>query len=241
MGKMLALVRRELGVYFVSPMAYVILTALLLVTGVWFYFNVKVFNDARVPFSFAPTLQLLVWLILFICPWVTSRLIAEEKNRGTIETLMTAPVTDLHVVISKYVAAMLFVTYLLLPSIFFVFLVMRYADIDWGAVATGYFGVLCAAAWIMSVGLLISSLCSSQVTAGILSLLVALALLLVNFVPQGLPDGTLRSVLQAVNLVDYLADFQKGVVDTRQLALSGSMVVFFLFLSYLAVGSRRWA
>ncbi len=236
-----ALIRRELAVYFVSPMAYVILTAMLFVCGFMFTTNVKIYNEARVPFTFFPTLNLMVWLIVFICPWITARLVAEEKNRGTIETLMTAPVREIQVVLAKYVAAMAFIVYLLLPSLFYVFLVMRYADVDWGAVATGYVGVLCAGGWIVAAGLFISSLCNSQMTAGVLTLLLALGLSLVNFVPQALPEGNwLRSFLQAVNLVDYMGDFLKGVLDTRQLTLALSMIVFFLYESVVVVGSRRW-
>ncbi|MBI2900838.1 MAG: ABC transporter permease subunit [Planctomycetes bacterium] len=241
MGRMWALVRRELAVYFVSPMAYVILTGMLFVLGGMFYSNVQLYNSNRVPFTFTPTLTLLVWIIVFICPWVTARLIAEEKNRGTIETLMTAPVRDVEVVLSKYVAAMGFIAYLLVPTLFLVLLMTNYADVDWGAVLTGYAGVLCAAAWIVAIGTFVSSLCNSQVTAGILTLLVAFGLMLVNVIPQFLPEGNwLRATLLAINLVDYMGDFLKGVVDTRQVALAASMVVFFLFQTVIVVGSRRW-
>lgn len=241
MGRVFALVRRELSVYFVSPLAYVILTGMLFVSGFFFYSSVVRFNTGRVPFSFELTLQVLVWIIIFICPWVTARLIAEEKNRGTLEVLMTAPVREIEVVLAKYVAAMSFLAYLLAPSLFFVLLISGHADVDWGAILTGYLGVFLAASWVVAIGIFISSLCSSQMTAGILTLLTAFALFMVSFAPQLLDEGSwLRDVLQAVNMVDYTSDFLKGIVDSRQLAFGGGMIAFFLFETVVVLGSRRW-
>lgn len=240
MVKLYALVRRELSVYFVSPLAYVILTMMLLVTGFWFYFVLEGMNKGRVAFTFEPTLNLLVWIVILICPFVTARLIAEEKNRGTLETMMTAPISDLQVVLSKYFAAMTFIGYLLLPTLFFVFLVRGYADVDWGAVLTGYLGVFLAAGWIVSIGLFISALCNSQMTAGILTLLLAMGLLILNLVRGMIDVEWLQEFMVKINLVNYMSDFMLGILDTRQLVLGLSITAFFLFQTMIVVGSRRW-
>lgn len=242
MVKMYALVRRELSVYFVSPLAYVILTALLLITALAFYFPLEAMNKARVPFSFATTLWILTLVIVLISAFVTARLIAEEKNRGTMETLMTAPISDLQVVFSKYVAAMTFIGYLLLPTLFFLFLVRSYADIDWGAILAGYLGVFLAAGWIVAIGIFISSLCNSQMTAGILTLILSFGLFILNVTGMGGKSESpwLGELLERLDLINYMSDFWMGVVDTRQLVFGFSIIVFFLFLTMVAVGSRRW-
>ncbi len=242
MSKFFALIRRELGVYFYSPIAYVILTGLLFVTGFMFYFgNVKPSNDMRFPFQFTQTLYLLIWIIIFVCPWVTARLLAEEKNRGTLETLMTVPVGETQVVLAKFLAAMIFIAYLLLPTLAYVALIASHADIDMGAILTGYAGVLLATGWIVSIGMFISSLCRNQMTAGVLTLLAAMGLFLIAIVPSLMPEETwIKDFLEAVNLVRYTGDFLQGVIDSRQLVVGFSVMIFFLFQTVIALGSRRW-
>jgi ABC-2 type transport system permease protein len=242
MSRFVALVRRELGVYFYSPIAYVILTGMLFVTGFMFFFgNVKPSNDMRIPFQFDQTLYLLVWIVIFICPWVTARLLAEEKNTGTLETLMTAPVSELQVVLAKFLSAMVFIAYLLLPTLAYVALIYSHADIDLGAIVTGYCGVLLAAAWIVSIGMFISSLCRNQMTAGILTLLASMGLFLIAIIPSLMPEELwVKEFLEAVNLVRYTEDFLRGVVDSRQLVVGFSVILFFLYQTVVALGSRRW-
>lgn len=241
MGNLVALARRELGVYFVSPMAYVILTVLLLVSGWWFYSDVESYAQNRIPISYTNTLFIIVWLVILVCPLITMRLIAEEKNRGTIELLMTSPVTELQVVLAKYLAAILFLGYLLLPTVGYAILVSRYGDVDWGAVGTGYFGVMLAGACIFAVGIFISSLCNSQVTAGIITLMVAFGLVLMGVFASRVPDGTFwKELYMQFYLIGNIQDLLQGVADSRPLIYCGSLITFFIFLTVRVLESRRW-
>lgn len=241
MRNLVALARRELGVYFVSPMAYVILTGLLFVTGLNFYYEVKAFADNRIPISYLGTLSVIVVLVILVCPLVTMRLIAEEKNRGTIELLMTSPVTETQVVLAKYLSALCFLAYLLLPTVGYAILVSRYGDVDWGAVMTGYAGVMLAGGCIFAIGIFISSLCGSQVTAGIVTLLVSIGLLFIGSYAPRLPEGTFwKDLYNQLYLIGNIQDLLQGVADSRPLLYCASLITFFLFLTVRVLESRRW-
>ncbi len=241
MSTFLALARRELGVYFVSPMAYIILTALLLISALVFGGSVESFSRERLPFSFEGTLYWMGWLLIVAGPLVTMRLVAEEKSRGTLETLMTAPVTDAQFVLAKFAAAVLFMLYLLVPTAGFVAVISRYGQVDLGAVACGYLGVALAVAATYSIGLFISALCANQITAGVITLVVVLILFFASFFGYGVSaEPWWREVMEVADLNRSVADFFKGVVDTQRLVYLLSVTCFFLFLTARAVQSRRW-
>ena len=154
---------------------------------------------------------------------------------------MTAPVGEVEVVLAKFFSAMAFVAYLLLPTLSYVALIASHADVDMGAILTGYAGVLLAAGWVVCIGMFISALCRNQMTAGILTLLSAMGLFLIAIVPTLIPEEMwVKEFLQAVNLVRYTEDFLRGVVDSRQLVVGFSVMIFFLFQTVVALGSRRW-
>ena len=169
MSTSIALLRRELGVYFVSPMAYIILTAMLFVSGLAFNGALQSAAANRLPADYLPTLFFIIWIIVLSSPLITMRLVAEEKNRGTIETLMTAPVSEAQLILAKFSAAVVFLVYLLFLTGFYPIILSMYGDVDLGAVACGYFGAVLAGAMMFSIGIFISSLCPNQITAGITS------------------------------------------------------------------------
>lgn len=247
MSKILALVRRELTVYFLSPMAYIVLTVYLFVCGGFFWVEVNSAagltpQGGRAPLSFAGTFQWISHLALLIAPLVTMRLIAEEKNRGTIESLMTAPVGDAQVAISKFAGALLFFAFLLLPTLAYVGIMRHYdAMVDWGATLTGYLGLLLFIGLLVSIGLFISSLCSSQMVAAVVTLVVMVIMLAVGMVMMMVEPGSFWWVmLTYVNLPQRTASFSVGVIDTRDLVFFLSGTVFFLFGTTLVLESRRW-
>jgi ABC-2 type transport system permease protein len=237
----LALTRRELGVYFVSPMAYIILTALLLLTGRMFVSAMAGYASNQLPVDYRETLQFLVIIVVMTCPLVTMRLIAEEKTKGTLEIILTAPISDAAFVLAKFAAAMVLLCYLLAPTVGYILIISRYGPVDAGAVVCGYLGVLMVGAVLYSIGLLISSLSSSQITAGVLTFSVAILLIMANMYMAGLDENSaLRPILAYVDLSINFADFLKGVVDRTRLVYLLSVVFFFLFLTTRVVESRRW-
>jgi len=241
MRNFLALTRRELGVYFVSPMAYIILTALLLFTGRTFVGSMAMRAAAQAPVDYRDTLQFLVIVVILTSPLVTMRLIAEEKSKGTLEIILTAPISDAAFVLAKFVAAMTLLIYLLAPTVGYIVIVSRYGPVDVGAVVCGYLGILLLGAVLYSIGLFISSLCSSQITAGVLTFSVAILLMMASMQMASLDENSaLRPILAYVDLTVNFADFLKGVVDRTRLVYLVSVVGFFLFLTTRVLDSRRW-
>lgn len=240
MSALAALVRRELGAYFVSPTAYIILTAMLLLSGLTFMGYLADFAATRVPVDFGPTLSTIVFVVVASAALVTMRLVAEEKSTGTLEIALTAPVTELQVVLSKYLAALALLAWQLLLTAGLVIVVARHGQVDAGAVLCGYAGVLLVGAVTYAVGLFISSLCTSQVTAGMVTFTLSLLLLIAHVLAAGQLGGIFQPVLQAVSLMENFSDFLKGVVDTGRLVTLLSICVFFVFLSARVLESRRW-
>jgi ABC-2 type transport system permease protein len=240
-----ALIRRELGAYFISPTAYVILTAFLVISGSMFHRNMLFYAAEKSPANFSDLQYGLVFLLNLICPALTMRLLAEEKNRGTIETMMTAPVGEWSFVLSKYLASLLFVAYLVLPTAFYTAFVASYGTLDVTGTIVGYLGVLLTAGALLSIGLFISALANSQITAGVVTLIVSFGLMLTSFFSSSLKGDTAfvaiaRRVLERVGLLEHVIEFAHGVIDLRPLVYLSSVAVFFLFLTVRAVESRRW-
>jgi ABC-2 type transport system permease protein len=241
MKNYLALTRRELGVYFVSPMAYIILTALLFVSALVFVSSMGILAANRLPVDYSPTLLAVMVIVVFSSSLITMRLIAEEKSKGTLEIILTAPVSDAAFVLAKFSAAMVLLAYLLVLTVGFLIIISRYGAVDLGAVACGYLGVFFLGAVMYSVGLFISSLCSSQITAGVITFTVAVLLALGNVVAMMLPeDSILKSLLGTIDLTTNFGDFIKGVIDRARVVYLVSVTAFFLFLTTRVVESRRW-
>ena len=242
MSSLVALTRRELGVYFVSPMAYIILTVMLWLSGLVFVGTMKEFAENQLPVNYQPTLYWLMIMVVVSTPLVTMRLIAEEKKQGTLEIMLTAPISDAAFVISKFAAAMVLLLYLLVPTVGYLIIISRYGPVDFGAVLCGYFGLLMVGSVLYSIGLFISSLCSNQLTAGVITLMVALLLVGAHvLMGTSLPETSIwRPILAYVDLSANFGDFQKGVVDRTRLVYLLSVVAGFLFLTSRVVESRRW-
>ncbi len=241
MRNFLALTRRELGVYFVSPMAYIILTAVLLVSGQMFVSKMAEYAAMQSPVDFRDTLQSIMLVIVLTCPLVTMRLIAEEKKQGTLEIMLTAPISDASFVLAKFAASMVLLLYLLILTVGYLVIISSYGPIDLGAAACGYLGLLLVGAVLYSIGLFISALCSSQVTAGVLTFSIAILLIMANGLTLRQAENSIwRPILGYVDLSQNFFDFLKGVVDRTRLVYLLSVVSFFLFLTTRVVESRRW-
>lgn len=241
MKSYLALTRRELGVYFVSPMAYIILTSLLAIAGWAFYSTMSFAAENRIPIDFSGTMAMIVYIVVLSSALVTMRLIAEEKSKGTLEIILTSPISDASFVLAKFSAAMVLLVYLLVLTLGYTVIISRYGVVDYGAVACGYLGVLLVGAVTYSIGLFVSSLCSSQVTAGVITLAVSLLLVLADILGNTRAEGSFwREVLGYVDLTRNFGDFLRGVIDRTRLVYLVSVTAFFLFLTTRVVESRRW-
>ncbi len=248
----LSLVRRELGAYFISPIAYVVLATFLAVTGYLFYLSLGQLT-ARGPKGISYPMQLLVgevafWLIyVVIPPLLTMRLFAEERSSGTLEMLLTAPVRDWQVVVSKFVACYLFYVVMWLPTLLYLPVLLNWqwgtgALVDPWPVVTTYLGLALAGAMFLGLGLLVSSLVKSQIISAFLALFAGLV-----FIVAGLwrPDmdtsGTAYQIIQYFTVpLHFERNFSRGLIDTRNLVLYSTVALFCLFLTVRSLESRRW-
>ncbi|NJL29405.1 MAG: ABC transporter permease subunit [Thermoanaerobaculia bacterium] len=245
MNGLLATLSRELRAYFFSPLAWIVLTFFLLGNGVVFTLIVSYLSDPRASGSTTPLeiffTGFFFWLVLlFITPILTMRLLAEERRSGTIESLMTAPVSETQVVVGKYLAALSFYCFLWLPTLAYVAVVGRSSKVDWGPIGAGYLGILGIGALFMAVGLFASSFTRSQIVAAIFTFAMLLGLFVVAFVEGLATDQMVKDVLGYLNLLQHMEDFAKGIVDTRRLVFYVSTSTLFLFLTSRVLQAKKW-
>jgi ABC-2 type transport system permease protein len=239
--------RRELGSFFVSPLAYVVLTAWLVWNGVvfWvlteFYARNAVSSGAASPLSafFGGSSLFFIPLLVFV-PVLTMRLIAGEKQSGTIEPLLTAPVSDASVVLGKYCAALVMWCVLWLPTVIYAWIMSQHGSVDWGATIASYFGILLLGAYFMAIGLFMSVVAPTQIIAAVLAF-VALGVLFTVGIGEFVFDGAVREVCAYVSMWGHMQSFAKGVVDTRYLVFDLSLAVLAVGLSIGVLRARRHA
>jgi ABC-2 type transport system permease protein len=245
MNAILAIFSRELRAYFYSPLAYVVLTCFLLIVGLQFLSLLSYLNSqpsapgAPLEFFFGGTI--LFWLaIIFVGPVLPMRLLSEERRSGTIEVLMTAPVTAPQVVVGKYLAVLVFYVFLWLPTVTYVGVVASVTDLDWGPVAAAYLGVFGIGALFLALGIFASALARNQLVAAIVAFVFVFLLFLCGLLEFLVPSPTWREILGYLNLLQHMEDFDKGIVDTRRLVYYLSGVIFFLFLTSQALEAKKW-
>lgn len=235
---------RELRAYFVSPLAYVVLFFLLLLDGVVFSVIVTYLADPRQPsgrpfdffFGGFP-----FWLIvLFAVPVITMRLLAEERKSGSIEVLMTAPISEGQVVAGKFLAALAFWVVLWLPTALYAVILERFGDVDWGTLAAGYLGILLLGAFFLSIGLMASALTRNQIVAAVAAFSLSLLVFLIGFVIDLVDQPALQELTGYVSVIDHMDELRRGIVDTRRLVYYLTGTFFFLFVAARALEDRKW-
>jgi ABC-2 type transport system permease protein len=238
MRNVVALTQRELAASFLSPVAYVVALVFLIATGHLFLTSTLVEGGEA---SVRPLLNGMAWMLVFAIPLLTMRVLAEEFQNGTIETLMTAPVTDLEVVVGKFFGVFFFYVALLAATLLHVGLLVHYGGTtDYSVMAYGYVGMLLLGALYVAVGVFASSLTRHQLVAAILGMGVLSLLSLVVDALAAWRGGSWRTVLGYVNILHHFGDFSKGMVDTKSIIFFISGTLFFLFLAVKVLESRRW-
>ncbi len=245
MRKTMAIVRRELIAYFSSPLAYVVMTAFLALQGVIFFLIVSYLSQpgqaAMTPLRLFFGGTIFFWLfLLFTVPVVTMRLIAEERRSGTIEVLLTSPVTEGQVIAAKFCAAFLFYLALWLPTLLYVVILKQHSAIDLGPVGSGYLAVLLVGFLFLAVGTFASTLTSNQLIAAILAFVGLIGLFIVPLVEQLLMStSSAKSALSYMSLWDAVDRFAQGLPDTRLAVYCLSAGLFFLFLATLSLAAKK--
>jgi ABC-2 type transport system permease protein len=247
----LAIAAKELRSYFASPIAYVIIGLFALLFGVFFnaFLNYFVEESQRAMMGggtvnvndlmIRGVLQNAAVIILFVMPMVTMRTYSEEKRSGTIELLLTSPLTDLQIILGKFLGAMALFAAMLLVTSIDVALLFFFGNPEWKPVLTGYLGLLLMGASFLSVGLLLSSLTKNQIVAGFLTFAVFLLLWVVDWFAES-AGPTMSAILREVSVTRHLEDFTRGIIDTRHVVYYLSFITFGLFLTAKSVDSERW-
>lgn len=253
MRNIIAIARKELSAYFASPIAYVVIGFFALLFGYFFFALLAFFEQQSMQMSMGmgqqpmninqmlvgPLLMNASIVILFFLPMVTMRTYAEEKRSGTIELLLTAPLTDWQIILGKFLGAMLLFAAMLAVTLIHMGLLFYFGNPEWKPIATGYLGLLLMGGCFISVGLLISSFTKNQIVAGAVTFAVFLMLWVINWIGTFV-GPTAQAVLQHLSITDHLDDFAKGVIDTKHLVYYVSFMAFGLFLTAKSVDSERW-
>ncbi len=234
MNSVWSIFKRELRSYFDSPMAYVVIIVFLLLTG-WFFtsnFFVAGQADLRVIFGIIP------FVFLFITPAITMRLISEERKTGTMELLVTLPITDWSIIIGKYLASVALLFAMILPTIVYAITVSLLGDMDGGPAIGGYVGLLLMGAAYLAVGTFGSSLTDNQVVAFIVSWILVFIFFLLDKILFFLPNWMV-SFVEYLSIEYHFQNISRGVIDTRDLIYYLSLIAFALFLAVRSMSARR--
>jgi len=237
MKNAITVARKEFRTYFESPIAYIFITAFLLLVNflyLWTFF-VTGQADMRPFFGFMP------FVFLFLVPSITMRLWAEERKMGTLEVLLTLPVQEKEVVLGKFIASFLFLLVMVALTFNIPLLVGVLGDPDWGTIICGYLGCLLMGASYLAIGLFASAISDNQIVAFILAIAICTAMLIVGewFFLILVPD-VLVPFFNFLGLGTHFESMGRGVIDTRDLLYYISVIGVFLYLNVNTVENRTW-
>ncbi len=238
MRNTVAIMQRELGALFYSPIGYIVICGFLLLTGV-----IVLVTDTIGPgkpatlrsiFDFTP------YVLTIIIPAITMRALSEEYRAGTIETLMTAPIADSELVLGKYLAAAVFYALMLTGTLIYLVLMMIYGNPDIGASLSSYLGLLLAGLAFVGFGIFASSLTRNQIVAWMVGTIpLMLFVWFASFIART-TEGWMRTAFQHVNVQRHLDQFNRGLVTTESVVFFLGVSLLFVFLAMKVVESRRW-
>jgi ABC-2 type transport system permease protein len=253
MGNIIAIAQKELKSYFSSPIAYIVIGLWALLYGYFFVAILGFFVRQSMQMMqmqgpqamnvnqqlIRPLLQNVTILILFLMPMVTMRTYAEEKRSGTIELLLTSPVTDFQIIMGKFLGAVALYVIMLAVTLLHLGLLFIYGNPEWKPILTAYIGLLLLGSCFISLGLLISSLTKNQIVAGMVTFAVFLMLWVITWIGS-FSGPTVDKLTQYLSIIDHYDDFGKGVLDTTHVIYYLSFITFGLFLTAKSVDTERW-
>ena len=261
MKGIIAIYRREMGSYFVSPIAYIVVGLFLLICG-WFFNRILAFfieqsmtaqmrsmqmGGGAPPPMDVPGLVLqnffgiVSTIILFLLPMLTMGIYAEERKRGTMELLMTSPLTDFQIVFGKFLAALTLFVAMLAPTLIYHLIMSSYSEpgIPWSVLWSGYLGLFLLGSVLVAMGAFISSLTESQIIAGVATFAVFLLLWVLDFGARD-ASSTWSDIVQYLSILRHYDDFSRGVIDTTNVIFYVSLAAVSVFLTQRSLDSMRW-
>ena len=251
MRNVLAIADKELRSYFSSPIGYVIVGLFALLFA-WFYnaylewfveASQQMMGPGRAPNVnqqvIASLLQNSAVIILFVMPMITMRTYSEEKRSGTIELLLTSPVTDVQIILGKFLGAMGLYAAILAVTLLSVAVLFYFGNPEWRPIVAGYLGLLLMGGCFIAVGLLISSVTKNQIVAGVGTFAVFLMLWVIDWMGRS-AGPTSRAIVEYLSITQHFGDFARGIIDTKHVVYYLSVITFGLFLTAKSVDSERW-
>jgi ABC-2 type transport system permease protein len=239
MKNILPIFKKEMKSYFNSPIAYILVVTFLVFSSIWIFYLQSFFAgniaSLRTFFSVIPV------VFIIVMPALTMRSWAEEKKLGTMEVLMTLPYRESTLVIGKFLAALSLLVIMIALTLPIPMLLGRFGDFDWGEILGQYIGVILLGAAGISVGLFVSSLMANQISSFLISLFVLLVLTLISQVNRvfALPPWA-AEVVNFVSFGHHFSNFQRGLIDTRDLLYYCIVSALFLYLNTKALVFRKW-
>jgi ABC-2 type transport system permease protein len=237
MRNIATIARRELGAYFNSPIAYVVVAVFLLLSALLFFSALFIQQQADLRELFDGFWTTL--LVAIVGPAVTMRLLAEERSNDTLELLLTMPVTDWQVVLGKYLAAVGLFAFAMLGMFVFAATVAMIGPLDKGPAFAGYLGLFLVAATYMAVGMMTSSFTKNQIVAFIGAVMICLMLWLIGKVVPVFPP-VVQPLLDWLGMDRHIGNMARGVIDTRDLLYFGTLIASCLMVTQATLESRRW-
>ena len=253
MSRVLTIAGKELRTYLFSPMAWVVATVFLGISGLLFYniitwYSMQSFQMMRFQgmmgqvnanrMVFQPTFQNMAVTLLLLVPIVTMRLLAEEKKNRTAQLLFTSPVRLGEIVAGKYLAAVLLLSGILLLTLYMPVMVWAYGSLDWGPILSGYLGMVLLIGAFVAFGMFASSLTENQIVAAVLTFGILLAFWLLGWAAE--LGGDFAKVFEHLSIITHLEGFLKGVVETKDVVYYLSVAALGLFLTHRVLESNRW-
>lgn len=238
MRNITAIMQRELLALFCSPIAYVVLAGFLLITGILMVFA-QAFEPGK-PASLRAIFFYAPYVLTVIIPAITMRAISEEYRTGTIESLVTAPVSESQLVLGKYFAGVFFLVVMLLGTLAYLVLMEVFGNPDWGASLSAYLGLLLLGMLYLAVGLLTSSLTNNQIVAWIAGAIPLLLLSILTLWIVTQTEGIPRVIAQQIDFKSRFDEFARGIVALDGVVFFVGSILVLLFLTIKIVESRRW-
>jgi len=227
--------RKEMRSYFNSPVAYIVITLFLAITGYFFGSSLFIADsaDLRALFGIAPI------IFLFFAPAITMRQIAEERRAGTMEILVTLPITDPEIVVGKFLAAFSLLVISVVLTVVSLITIASLGNVDFGASLGGYLGLIFMGGVYISIGMFTSSLSPNQIVAFIVGFVIIFAFFMLDKVLVFFPSS-IASAMEYLSVDYHFRNIARGVIDSRDLIYYFSMIFFFLFTTVKMTESRKW-
>lgn len=249
-----AVFRKEMANYFVSPIAYSVIAIFLLISGFFFWANLSVMslislqaaNDPMISqrinltdVVIRPLTQNMSIVVLFLIPLLTMRLFSEEKKTGAIELLLTYPISDISAVLGKFCAALVVLVAMLLGTISYPVILWRLAEFDIGVFVSGYLGLIMMGAAFIGMGIFISLMTENQIVAATISFGLALMFWIISWT-SSFVGQTFGYILKQMSILERMESFHKGVLSVSDLSFFIFFTAFFIFLCLRSLESLRW-